>query len=87
MNLTSRQQQVLSAIGEFIRATGAPPTLREIGSALGIRSNNGVNDHLNALERKGYIRRGDMKARNIRLVERDGCCALCGAKREAPDAI
>src|SRR5690606_23054524 len=47
---------------------GYPPTLREIGEYMGIRSTNGVNDHLRALERKGYLRREDMKSRALRLV-------------------
>jgi repressor LexA len=43
--------------------------LREIGEHMGIRSTNGVNDHLRALERKGYLRREDMKSRALRVVE------------------
>ena len=45
---------------------GYPPTLREIGEHMGIRSTNGVNDHLRALERKGYLTREDMKCRALR---------------------
>ena len=53
--LTDRQQQILDFIGESINARGFPPTLREIGEHFGIRSTNGVNDHLKALEKKyGY---------------------------------
>ena len=47
-------------------SVGYPPTLREIGAHMGIRSTNGVNDHLRALERKGYLTREDMKSRALR---------------------
>ncbi len=64
--LTARQEQVLAFIRESILARGYPPTLREIGAHMGIRSTNGVNDHLRALERKGYLTREDMKSRALR---------------------
>lgn len=64
--LTDRQRMVLEYICESIRDRGYPPTLREIGLKLGIRSTNGVNDHLRALERKGYLTREDMKSRTLR---------------------
>jgi repressor LexA len=66
--LTKRQQQTLEYIRHSIEQRGYPPTLREIGEYMGIRSTNGVNDHLRALERKGYLRREDMKSRALRLV-------------------
>ncbi|MRG91108.1 transcriptional repressor LexA [Polyangium spumosum] len=64
--LTERQQQVLHYIRQSINERGYPPTLREIGAHMGIRSTNGVNDHLRALERKGYLTREDMKSRALR---------------------
>jgi repressor LexA len=64
--LTDRQQQVLHYIRQSITDRGYPPTLREIGAHMGIRSTNGVNDHLRALERKGYLTREDMKSRALR---------------------
>lgn len=66
--LTKRQAQTLEYIRQSIEERGYPPTLREIGEYMGIRSTNGVNDHLRALERKGYLRREDMKSRALRLV-------------------
>lgn len=66
--LTERQRAVLEYISLSIADRGYPPTLREIGNHLGIRSTNGVNDHLRALERKGYLTREDMKSRTLRLV-------------------
>jgi repressor LexA len=67
--LTDRQRAVLDYIEVSIVERGYPPTLREIGNHLGIRSTNGVNDHLRALERKGYLTREDMKSRTLRLTQ------------------
>jgi repressor LexA len=67
--LTKRQAQTLDYIRQSIEERGYPPTLREIGEYMGIRSTNGVNDHLRALERKGYLRREDMKSRALRVVD------------------
>jgi repressor LexA len=67
--LTKRQEQTLDFIRRSIEERGYPPTLREIGTYMGIRSTNGVNDHLRALERKGYLRREDMKSRALKLVD------------------
>lgn len=66
--LTQRQQMVLDFIRQSITDRGYPPTLREIGARMGIRSTNGVNDHLRALERKGYLTREDMKSRALRPI-------------------
>src|SRR6185369_6051062 len=67
--LTKRQEETLEFIRKSIGERGYPPTLREIGESMGIRSTNGVNDHLRALERKGFLRREDMKSRALKLVE------------------
>jgi repressor LexA len=67
-SLTPRQQKVLSFIEDQIEAQGFAPTIREIGRHLGIASTNGVNDHLKALERKGYIERQDQKSRTLRVL-------------------
>ncbi len=66
--LTRRQQQILDFITKRIQEQGYPPTIREIGEEMGIRSTNGVNDHLKALERKGYLRREGLKSRALRPV-------------------
>jgi repressor LexA len=71
VGLTQRQQMVLDYIRQSITDRGYPPTLREIGAQMGIRSTNGVNDHLRALERKGYLTREDMKSRALRPVRQD----------------
>lgn len=66
MKLTKRQGEVLEVIARHIEEVGYPPTIRELGDALGIRSTNGVNDHLKALEKKGYLTREDAKSRTMR---------------------
>ncbi len=67
--LTSRQQQLLTFIGEHLAEVGYPPTIREMADHMGIRSTNGVSDHLKALERKGYIaRERNAKSRALSLV-------------------
>jgi repressor LexA len=77
--LTKRQAQTLDFIRQSIEERGYPPTLREIGESMGIRSTNGVNDHLRALERKGYLSREDMKSRALRLVSREPEVPAAGA--------
>jgi repressor LexA len=68
--LTDRQLEVLRFIAEQIEERGYPPTIREIGEALDIRSTNGVNDHLKALEKKGYLQRDPVKSRAVMPTER-----------------
>jgi SOS-response transcriptional repressor LexA len=63
---------VLENIREYIAEHGYPPTLREIGARMGIRSTNGVTDHLRALERKGFVRTGENTARGIQILDRAG---------------
>jgi len=65
--LTDRQQRVISVIQSWIAENGYPPTIRELGKQLGIKSLRGVTTHLDAIAKKGYLsrRRG---ARGIRLL-------------------
>jgi repressor LexA len=70
--LTQRQREILEFISASIVERGFPPTLREIGEHFNIRSTNGVNDHLKALEKKGHLRREDLKSRAMRPVLPDG---------------
>lgn len=65
VELTTRQLQVLRFIADEIEDRGYPPTIREIGEALEIASTNGVNDHLKALEKKGYLQRDPVKSRAL----------------------
>ena len=63
--LTDRQRQVYEFIEARIAEWGYPPTIREIGEHLGIKSTNGVADHLKALKRKGYLQQRDQKSRTL----------------------
>jgi repressor LexA len=67
--LTDRQKEILGFINRSIGERGYPPTLREIGRQFSIKSTNGVNDHLRALEKKGYLQREDMKSRALRPID------------------
>ena len=68
--LTARQQQMLNYIEEVVTTTGVPPSIRQIGEALDIRSTNGVRSHLKALEKKGYIQRSLRTSRGIAMLDR-----------------
>jgi repressor LexA len=70
--LTARQAEVLQLIADFLQATGFPPTRAEIAAQLGFRSANAAEDHLRALERKGYIEMLPGASRGIRLRENLG---------------
>lgn len=67
--LTERQNQAYEFIRSYMRTHRKPPTLKEIGEALGIRSTNGVFKLLQALEKKGYIQREPNEARGLSLAE------------------
>ncbi len=56
---TARQRDILDFMHATIRQRGYGPTLREIGKKFEIKSTNGVTDHMKALERKGYVVRGE----------------------------
>lgn len=66
--LTRRQNDILKYIKEYIVKHGYPPTIREIGSDLGISSPATIHAHLNNLEKKGVIRKQDSKNRAIELL-------------------
>src|SRR6266511_3111163 len=79
--LTDRQLEVLRFIGRQIDDAGYPPTIREIGEEMDIRSTNGVNDHLKALERKGYLNRGEQQSRSLVPTKRARLVLGLGARR------
>ena len=68
--ITPRQAEILEYLRDEIDRRGVPPTIREIGSEFDIRSLKGVEDHLRALERKGYITRQKGKSRSIEIADR-----------------
>ncbi|HIC94752.1 MAG TPA: transcriptional repressor LexA [Anaerolineae bacterium] len=68
MALSPRQKKILEFIREFIRQHRYPPTIREIGAAVGISSTSVVNYNLNVLEREGYIVRDREVSRGLKLI-------------------
>jgi repressor LexA len=67
--LTRRQQQVLDYIRSEIHRRGYPPSVREIGEAVGLSSSSTVHSHLGALEAKGFIRRDPSKPRALEVLD------------------
>lgn len=70
--LTERQRRMLEFIQRFAEENGYPPSIREIGSAVGITSTSVVNYNLNRLVEEGYLGRDQNVSRGIRLTERIG---------------
>ena len=70
--LTERQNQVYEFLRTYVRRNGKPPTIKEIGAHLTIRSTNGVYKMLVVLEAKGYIRRTKHEARSIEILDDAG---------------
>ena len=68
-DLTPRQAEILALIQEYIYDEGYPPTRMEIADAFGFRSPNAAEEHLRALERKGYIELLQGSSRGIRVLE------------------
>jgi len=66
-DLTPRQRQVLEFIDTEVRHRGYPPSVREIGEAVGLSSSSTVHAHLAALQDKGYLRRDPTKPRAIEV--------------------
>lgn len=72
--LTDKQERILNFIVEYVEDKGYPPSIREIGTAFEISSLRGVTVHLDALERKGYIKRANT-SRSITVMGRTGATA------------
>ncbi|MBA3380970.1 MAG: transcriptional repressor LexA [Actinobacteria bacterium] len=68
--LTARQQEIWQFLAEYVDGHGYPPTVREIGDAVGLASPSTVHAHLANLERAGLLRRDPTKPRAIELVGR-----------------
>jgi len=79
LDLTKRQKEILDFIGKYAAKTGYPPTVREIGKAVGLHSSSTVHAHLANLEKIGLLKRDPSKPRAIEL--------LTGAASRAKDAI
>ncbi|WP_407271492.1 transcriptional repressor LexA [Radiobacillus sp. PE A8.2] len=70
--LSNRQQAILEYIKEQVVDKGYPPSVREIGEAVGLASSSTVHGHLSRLEKKGYIRRDPTKPRAIEVLNLEG---------------
>ena len=77
-NLTERQAAILSFIKEFASEHGYPPTIPEMQEEFGIKSPNGVNNHIKALIRKGYLKRDSSRARALEIIGRHDGLPLIG---------
>lgn len=77
-NVTTRQRRILEYIRETVQARGYPPTVREIGEAVGLTSSSSVHAQLSNLERQGLLRRDPTKPRAMELQ---------GPRRGRPNAV
>lgn len=66
--LTPRQQEILNFITKEIKKKGYPPSIREIGKAVGLRSSSTVHAHLEKLQSLGYLRRDPTKPRALEVL-------------------
>jgi repressor LexA len=86
--LTQRQEELLQYIKDHILTNGYPPSIREMCDHMGIRSTNGVNDHLKALVRKGYISRaGQLKSRAVVPLKLHSFPAASDDSLSEPDVV
>ncbi len=79
--LTGKRQQILEFIGTSLRDRGYPPSVREIGEAVGLHSSSTVHAHLAVLQREGYLRRDPSKPRAIEVRYDPGSKANLPASR------
>lgn len=67
--ISDRQSKILEYIRDVTRSRNYPPSVREIGEAVGLSSSSTVHNHLNQLERRGLIKRDPSKSRTVQLVQ------------------
>ena len=82
--LSSRQREILELIRSKVAERGYPPSVREIGDVLGLRSPSTVHSHLSALVRAGYLRRDPSKPRAIEVVATKSDQIERSASRDVP---
>jgi repressor LexA len=70
LNLTKRQQEIFDFIKRYSSRHGYPPTVRDIGKAVGLASSSTVHAHLANLEKVGLLRRDPSKPRAIEMLDR-----------------
>ena len=84
LNLTKRQQEIFEFVKRYVGDHGYPPTVRDIGKAIGLTSSSTVHAHLANLERLGLLRRDPTKPRAIDLGDRRAVRASDGDVRMLP---
>lgn len=86
MTITTRQQEILDYIAATVEGRGYPPSVREIGEAVGLSSPSTVHSHLSALVKSGRLRRDPSKPRAIEVVtdEQPSAGIARGGIREVP---
>ena len=83
--LTTRQREILDLISSTVAERGYPPSVREIGDAVGLSSPSTVHSHLSTLAAEGYIRRDPTKPRAIEVITPDGAVHISrAAVRDVP---
>ena len=82
---TARQLEILDLIRSTVAQRGYPPSVREIGDAVGLSSPSTVHSHLTTLANEGFIRKDPSKPRAIEVIEHDGAIAISrAAVRDVP---
>jgi repressor LexA len=84
MDLTKRQQEIFEFIKRYSENNGYPPTVRDIGKAVGLASSSTVHAHLSNLEKLGLLRRDPTKPRAMELLDRVGAGVRGFAKPGLP---
>ena len=84
--LTTRQREILAFVNDHSAQHGYPPTVREIGTAVGLTSSSTVHAHLANLERLGLLRRDPAKPRALNLVGRSTKAPAGAGDRRHPHA-
>lgn len=84
-SLTQRQREILELISSTVASRGYPPSVREIGDAVGLSSPSTVHSHLSTLASEGFIRRDPSKPRAIEVIRDDGAIPISrAAVRDVP---
>ncbi|EGQ27437.1 LexA repressor [Sporosarcina newyorkensis 2681] len=82
--ISKRQEEILAFIKDEVRLKGYPPSVREIGEAVGLASSSTVHGHLSRLENKGFIRRDPTKPRAIEVLDPEGLDELKSGVMHVP---
>lgn len=72
--LSDKQIKIIEYIKDELTLRGYPPSIREICKAVGLSSTSSVHAHLNTLEEKGYLKKGNNKRRALELIDADDIC-------------